>query len=210
MPNEYSWSRIRWRTGFWLAFIPSILAFVVFFWPKITEQETPSGLRLLIGIPLVMAPILVPIFFWLIANIRTALNRIREFGNLWEISNDRADENELLKANFAKFVLEVTERQSHDLKGAKIQNSHVYISVTKGPKPKLTDDDQLWVIDITDLRLMGIFQVAQETASEYYAVSIGGIDPLWKGEIHQQGEVHMFPNMTAISISKGDSHVPTE
>ena len=200
---EYDWPRLRWRSAFWLSLVPAALAFVLFFYPQLTSNPSLSSARLLIGLPLALLPIIVPLTDWSLRAARCAISRTKNYphARLAVISLE-SDLNAIRKAIVDLGLVSPIEN-GFELAKASISNHKLMIAIRRSTASPLSIGQHVAVVDIQDRLLMGLFRVTEERAAEYYAVEEGPLDPVWAGHVHQHGEVTMFPYLTAVSLAHG-------
>jgi len=199
----YPWPRPHWRHEFWLTAIPFLLAFIVFFLPATASAELPVLLRFIIGLPLLLAPIIAPLVAWWWSVARMAISRIRGYPDLHRGAQQQDTDLLAIKADLYDVALSRQGAMALDLLRARVDDGHLYISIAKKTQAPLAVDDPVVVVDQTDGMIMGMFKVTQIRDADYYAVDTSGVNPLWKGQVFQQGEVSMFPNMIAVPLREG-------
>ena len=69
---------------------------------------------------------------------------------------------------------------------AKIEEVHLHVG------------DNLQVIDETDERPMGTFEVRQVREHDYYAIAVD-VDPMWEGYVRQEERRELYPPMNAVA-----------
>lgn len=132
-----------------------------------------------------------------------ALNRIQGYPALHQGAIAQHNDMLALKADLYEFALRRQSAPALDIIRAKVRNGHMYISIGKKEQLALDVEDPLVVVDQTDGMMMGMFKVTQIRDAEYYAVDTSGVNPLWKGQVLQAGEVSMFPNMIVVPLREG-------
>ena len=205
LPSQHPWPRLHWRPELWFTFVGSLLAFVVFFWPSISDSQSPVSSRLLIGIPLLLAPLLAPALLWLLATTRTVARRVRDYPRVHLAAVQELDDIDSLKSDVYAIALQRQEARALNILAATVVDGHLYLSLARTPDTLLAIDDPVAVIDQSDGLTMGMFKITQVREQDYYAVGTSGINPLWKGQVLQLGETTMFPNMVALAFREGDA-----
>ena len=187
----------------WLALMPFLLGFVLFFFPELTANSPALvGLRLKVGVPLLLAPLLVPVIVWMGRTITVAAQRVKLYTQLHFVAAQALNDLEGVKRSYFDLAWQKAQDKLEITKVAYLDGK-IIIRVLKGKPCRVKQGDSLAVVHKEDSLLMGIFQVTEIRSQEIYAKGISHVDALWLGYIREQGETDMTPNLTAI-------HMPQE
>ena len=202
---ELPWPKVKWRLAFWLSFVPFISGAILLFYPELPQAQYLRMTRNRIGIISLIVPVLVPLLFWSIRVFAIAVRRIRYYGNLYTNSVQINSEYVIFKRNTFELFERLDEKQTFEITGANYQNNHFYIVLRRRIDVALEEGDVLTVIHKEDSKVMGMFSIIDIHDTSYNAVSIGGLDPVWKGFVREQIQDSFFPHMHAIYVPQGES-----
>jgi predicted DNA-binding antitoxin AbrB/MazE fold protein len=193
-PAPFEWPRWKYSSK-WPTYIPSILAIVVFFIPNLKLKY-----RIILAIFLLL-PVLIQTFLLITKTIVIMFKRINYYPNLYNYyQNDYSKLREIIEllyyVNIKDKILEI--------KGAKYQKGDLYIVLKNNSKLNLKEGNKIIVIDKKDLVYLGQFEITEVRNSEYFAVGVRNIDPVWRGYVRQEGETDIMPNTVAIYLSSGE------
>ena len=200
LPPELDRPRWEWWGNIWGSVVQVVLAFLVFFFPNLVGiDESLQPLRLIIGIPILLLPILGPTLLWLFKAGVVTYKRARYYPTLRH--RTRRDEDDLARANqtiFA-FLQNATSGQVYALDRAWYDRNtdQLFIVLEKNGTHDLTRGDSVAVLHTSGTRYMGLFEVTEVRAQEYYARGVTNVDPLWMGQMREQIEVRVLPFMIA-------------
>ncbi|MBD0370283.1 MAG: hypothetical protein ICV60_05570 [Pyrinomonadaceae bacterium] len=199
------WPQVQWRLGNnLLSIISSLFGLFIFIFPYLNEKEFPLKFRLLIGLPLLLTPVIIPIVIWLCGTGRVAYLRCIYYSPLQQRIQHHA--NELMDTKKALFsvVEHDIESREFEIMRAKYEQGKLYIALKRRKSPKLATGDTLIAIHKEDGLAMGQFEVTEERSGEYHAIGVKGIDGLWLGFMKEHGETALLPYMTAIYRPSGE------
>jgi hypothetical protein len=202
LPPLFEWPRIIWRSEMWLTIIPFILGFIIFFFPQLSETTVPTQIRLIIGIPLLLAPLLIPFLFWMVRITWVITKRVDLYPQTHSVAKQALFDVEQIRRSYFELTKQFAEDKQFELIKVGYFNSKLVIAVKKRKNPKINQGDILAVVDKEDNLLMGIFEVTELRSEEIYAKGINNIDPLWLGYVIQKGEVNMTPNLAAVLLNQ--------
>jgi len=203
-PAPFEWP--RWKHSFkWLTYIASILAIVVFFIPNAVFFIPNLKLKYrIILIIFLFAPLLIQTFLWITKTIVIIFKRINYYPNLYNYhQNDSLKLREIIEL-FSYFVYVYIKDKILEIKGAKYQRGNLYIVLKNNSKLNLKKGNKIFVIDKKDLVYLGQFEITEVRNSEYFAVGVANIDPVWHGYVRQEGETNIMPNVAAIYLPSGE------
>lgn len=202
---ELQWPKLKWQAKMLFTVIPFLLSFLVFFYPPIANSDNLNQIRLAIGIPLFLAPILIPLVIWLIRASAVSFRRVKYYPKLYIFTFQEISELDQLKRNFFELATNISNNRIFEIIKAAYHQEKLFISVKKRADMELMLGDTLTVVHTEDGLLMGLFKITEIREIEYYAAGTSNIDPLWLGYIRQQGEGRINPYMAAISLPQGES-----
>jgi hypothetical protein len=204
LPPDLKWPRVQWRINLWLDLISVLLAFIVLFWPGLV-QEGLEHIRFLVGIPLLLVPLLVPVLPWLCKVSYVVCRRAHYYPTLRQRAQREIDKLNEMEKNLFDIALTSSAGHLFEIARAGCYEDKLWIVLNKPKSPKLAEGDALLVAHIEDGRAMGLFEVTQVRDTEYYAIGISSVDALWWGYVRQQGEVTIMPHMAAIHVPQGET-----
>ena len=205
LPPELAWPRLEWRNEMWLALIPMLLAFLIFFWPELAAQESLHCLRLAVGIPMLLAPIWVPLLTWLFKAGAVLCRRVRSYPTLYRHARSETDRLDEMRRYLFTIARGISNSRSFEISRARWYDSRLFIVFTKSKSSTLNQGDTLVAVHTEDGRAMGVFEVTEVRDHEYYAVGTSNIDPLWLGYVRQHGETRTMPYMAAVHVFQGEA-----
>jgi predicted DNA-binding antitoxin AbrB/MazE fold protein len=201
-PAPFEWPRWKYSSK-WLTYIASILAIVVFFIPNAVFfiPNLKLKYRIILAIFFLLLPVLIQTFLLITKTIVIMFKRINYYPNLYNYyQNDCSKLREIIElfyyVNIKDKILEI--------KGAKYQKGDLYIVLKNNSKLNLKEGNKIIVIDKKDLVYLGQFEITEVRNSEYFAVGVRNIDPVWRGYVRQEGETDIMPNTVAIYLSSGE------
>ncbi|HEY0766261.1 MAG TPA: hypothetical protein VGD61_28020 [Pyrinomonadaceae bacterium] len=189
------------KFGWWAGAYSIAFTVVGFFYAFFTAQHHPFR-ALIVAL---LLPLVAIVFEHVARCAATIYRRFAQYENLLEV---------IQRARYAliesRQQLAVSEAVVGDLLVAfakiEIELVQVYggvVFLTLRPKKRMTlhIGHKVRVIDFTDGKLMGTFEITQ--IAPYRAKALGDLNPVWSGYLHQAGaESSAPPNSAAILIEK--------
>lgn len=203
--KELGWPSLKWRHEFWLAAIPFLLSFLVFFFPDFSEATEYSYWRFLVGLPLLFAPLEIPLVIWSCKCLRIAASRICEYPRIYKFLKKTIRNCNQLREDITELVIATKTRHLFEITKASFYEGKYIIVIKKVETPLVEIGHRLVVVHTSDNRMMGNFGVFDSREREYYARNIGNIDSLWSGYIRSRGEVTVNPELVAIYLPQGET-----
>jgi hypothetical protein len=204
LPN-LKWPQWQWGWGNnVLSIISSLLGLAVFIFPSLSESGFPLKFRLLIGIPLLLMPIIIPILIWLSKTSRVVYLRCIYYSPLRQRAQQHADELMDTRKALFSIVKHDIESLEFEIMRAKYDHGKLYIALKRRKSLRLTKGDTLIAIHKDDGLAMGQFEITEERTGEYLAIGVKGIDRLWLSYMKNQGETALLPYMAAIYRPLGE------
>lgn len=201
-PRALCWPSWRLDINWWLTIISFILGFLVFFFPKIEDNEF-KRIRIGIGVFLLALPFLLPLIIWCWRSFEIALQRIASYPILFEQQQRSIQELYDAKKSIFEIAINKRAKNAFELLNARVERDTLYISIKKNSAQKLSAGDVLVVIHKDDYKLMGVFQVSEVLSGSYHARAKSNIDALWISYLYEKGESNFMPNMVAIFVTRG-------
>jgi hypothetical protein len=187
-----------------LSIASSLLGLAIFLFPSLSEQEFPLKFRLLIGIPLFLMPIIVPLVIYLWTLGRVARLRCIYYSHSRQRIQQCADElTDTRKALFS-LVEQDIEAREFEITRAKYEQGKLYLALNRRKSPRLEKGDTLIAVHKDDGLAMGQFEITEVRDSEYHAIGVKGIDQVWLGYMSEQGETWLLPHMAAMYKPLGE------
>jgi hypothetical protein len=196
------WPKIKWQAEMWLAIISFLFGFVLYFFPKLTEDLTSPQVRLMIGVPLLLAPILFPLLAWVWKTIGVAIRRVRFYPFLYIYAKQSVVDVGEFSKSYHDLVKKAADEKQFEIAKVGHVDGKLYIVVQKRRFPKVSLDDLLIVAHKEDGLIMGEFKVTEVRSKDIYAIGFRNVDALWLGYIRRVGELSMTPNLTAFYIQQ--------
>lgn len=188
----------------WLTFIPFVLSFVVFFYPKFAEDNRYEEIRFAIGLPLLFAPLYIPIIVWLWKSVGVGVRRILHYPQSRLQAENANHELFLVKQEFYRFVINTREKNVFEIEKVDYHQNKIFIAVSRKKALELKIHDKLVVVHRGDGLLMGFFRIVDIRENEYYAQGVGNVDPVWSGYVRERGEISINPFLAAVYEPQGE------
>ncbi len=199
-----NWPRLEWNSEMWLTLIPFVMSFVVFFYPKFAEDNRYEKIRFAIGLPLLFAPLYIPIIVWLWKLVGVGVRRILNYPQSRLQTENANCELFQLKQEIFRLVKNTRENIVFEIGKVAYHQNTIYIAVRWKKELELKRDDTLVVLHLDDGRLMGIFRVVEIRENEYYAQGVRHVDPLWSGYVREREEIGINPFLAAFYVPQGE------
>ena len=199
-PPPLEWPKIKWQAEVWWTIFPSLLGIILFFFPQLTANSTLAQYRLIIGVPLALAPLIVPFVLWLLMVCKVVIERANYYSSLQLKADQAIDDVEHLRKSYFDLAKQIADERQFEIISVANVDGKMFILIQKRKTPKVHQGDSMIVVHKEDGLLMGIFQVIEVRSKEIYAQGISNLDAVWSGYVRQQGEIRMTPNLAAIYI----------
>ena len=199
------WPKVEWKAGIFLAIIPFLLSFVIFFYPPIATDPNLQSLRFLIGIPLLVSPLLFPLFLWSWRTINVAIMRLRLYPVVYAGGQRSNEQIEQLRREYYALAVVSNSSNIYEISRAAYIQGKLYISIAKKRSRRVSEGETFAVLHKDDGLLMGLFEVKEIRENDVYALGVSNVDPLWLGYIIQRGEAEINPSLLAIYVPRGET-----
>ena len=204
-PPELKIPRYSWPTsGWWATIVGTLIGGIVFLAPDTIELPILSRVLLFLAIAILPAAmILIGTWFHrLLVFYRRATNYESAILAFSDIQTELDKNSQLTN-------LLLQERQStraFKIEHAYLYNSVAYIALNKKPGFTADPGDILTVVDQSNGKHLGDFEVTELKPKHYIARALGDIDALWMGYIVQNGASPSAPppESLAIKFQKND------
>ncbi len=201
-PRALRWPSWKLNVNWWLAVIPFVLGFVVFFVPELADKKFES-IRFRVGVFLLALPVLILSLLWCWRSAKIALERIICYPILFDRHQKSTQELNDAKKRLFEIAIRKRRKNAFELLNARIEGNALYISIKKKSAQKLNVGDVLFVIHQDDDRLMGVFEVSEVLSETYHAKDKSNIDTLWISYLYAKGESTFMPHMIAFFMNRG-------
>lgn len=202
-PPELNWPNFRWRVGIWLTIASTVLTFILFVFPELSQGKFDRE-RISLAVAVALLPfVIVSAFPWLFKAGRIVGARAKLYPRLiciWKAQNRDLTE---VRGAIAEFVQRSIEARTFDIDRACFTKGRLYVLVARKSGHEMVVGDTFEVVDREDNMSMGQFKVTEVRGNVYYAYGISHVDPNWLGYVQERGEVGVVPNIVAIQIAQG-------
>ncbi len=112
--------------------------------------------------------------------------------SIQEFEDSEKRRNYLINNRFAE--------DTYIISSATIRGEQFHITVPKKKGINLDIQNILLIIDTFEWVLKGVFKIIEIAQTEYRAVAVRDVDPVWKGFVKQEGETSVPNYMTALAV----------
>ncbi|TWU61112.1 hypothetical protein V7x_54240 [Crateriforma conspicua] len=196
---ELEYPKYQWPTsGWWFTIVGTLFGGIVFLAPNAIDMPILSRVLLFVAVAIAPAAVIFAstflrrfvTFFRRGKNYEIALSNIAQLRD--EISRGTQLTNLLLQERQNTRALQIEHGYYYD--------NYAYISLHRKKGFAVAVGDVLTVVDQTNGRNLGDFQITELKPKTYVGKATGDIDPLWLGYIVQTGTTPSAPPPDSLAI----------
>jgi len=184
----------RWKCpSIWFTVLSFALALINFLILNLEQKY-----RFIIGILLLISPILIQTFLWIIKTFVIIFKRISCYSNLY-------NKYQMFKESISILWKNCIEDRLLEIYWATYQGDEFIIVLKNSSKLNIEKGNKILVFDKRDAFPMGQFEITDVRDDKYYAICTKNIDPVWLGYVKQVGETRAVPYyIAAIYLPSGE------
>ncbi len=202
-PPKFQWPRFKWQIDLWLSLVSFVLGILLLFVPNLPMEPRLRLWRNVLGGMFLCAPFVIPLALWLLKFGFVLISRGLYYEELYQIWQNEHEECELFQRNTLLLLEQMFAHREFELSKAYVYQGKIYIVIKKEDTMNVAPGDRFIVVHKGERQVIGLFEVTEVRRTDYYAMAIGGMDPMWKGYVYERKEVSFFPDISAIYLPQG-------
>lgn len=202
-PPALEWPKPKlWLQG-WANLVQFVVTVILFFVPSFSKEAEPwAGLRITVGILLVLLPFVGPLIVWAWKAAFVVYRRVRWYPPVRSNAIQEGEDLLELRNTVAGFLERITGGTVHRIMSAHfdLDTQKMYLVVERLKTPKLGEGMMFSTNRLSDTTFMGWFQIKEVFANEYHLVAYANVERLWASFVQQERRVDIVPDIVALYI----------